>query len=229
MKPLYAKHLKSFPHPELALDEGILDLSDDLRVERLLEAYSFGIFPWPHPELPTVWYSPVDRGILDFSDFHIPRSLQKFMKRTPFKYTFNKRFTEVLEACALQPRPGQNGTWITNKLIRAYRDFHRAGYAHSLEVWEGSELVGGLYGVYVAGVFCGESMFHRRTNASKCALVKLVEFLAANGQDWMDIQMVTPLLSTFGGRYIPRRDFLRRLEESRASAREMIFPANAFT
>lgn len=223
MRPLYLKHLRSFPHPEMTLAEGILDVSDDLRVERLLEAYSFGIFPWPHEGLPTVWYCPEERGVLDFERFHVPKSLKKFMGKSRWTFTFDRRFDEVSRACSEQVRPGQRGTWITEKMLRAYSEFHRAGYAHSLEVWDGEDLVGGLYGVCVGGVFSGESMFHRRANASKCALVKLVEFLSGEGLEWMDIQMVTPLLSAFGGRYIPRRDFLRRVADAHRSARALRF------
>lgn len=220
---LFAEELRTFPSPKLALDEGIVDLSDDLRVERLLEAYSFGIFPWPHEDLPTLWFCPEKRGILEFKEFRVPRSLAKDLKKMAFTHTFNRDFNTVLESCALVPRPHQSGTWITKKLIRAYQDFHRAGYAHSIEVWEGAELVGGLYGVYVAGVFCGESMFFKKTGASKYALVKMVEFLSAQGVEWMDIQMVTPLMEQFGGKYISRNEFLRRLESSKLSAKAIQF------
>ncbi|HMN66930.1 MAG TPA: leucyl/phenylalanyl-tRNA--protein transferase [Bdellovibrionales bacterium] len=220
---LFAEKLTSFPDPRLSLDEGIVDLSDDLRVERLLEAYSFGIFPWPHQDLPTLWYSPERRGVLDFKDFHVPRSLQKTLKQSSWTCTFNQAFDEVLEACAQAPRPQQDGTWITSKLLTAYRAFHRAGYAHSLEVWSGEKLIGGLYGVYVGGVFGGESMFHREADASKFGLVKLVEFLKGQGQKFMDIQMVTPLLERFGGKYIPRGQFLLRLEQAKKSARAVDF------
>src|ERR1700722_3277617 len=144
---------KTFPDPRQTLDEGIVDLSDDLRVERLLEAYSFGIFPWPHADLPTLWYCPEERGVLDFAEFHVPRSLQKILHKSAFTYTFDRAFDTVIEICAKVPRPTQVGTWITPRLLRAYKEFHRAGYAHSLEVWENGDLVGGLYGVYVAGVF----------------------------------------------------------------------------
>ena len=221
---LFATELRTFPNPKLALDEGIIDLSDDLRVERLLEAYSFGIFPWPHEDLPTLWYCPEKRGILEFKDFRVPRSLAKDLKKTPFTHTFNRDFNSVLENCAFAPRPHQRGTWITKKLIRAYQDFHEAGYAHSIEVWDGAELVGGLYGVYVGGVFCGESMFFKKTGASKYALVKMVEYLASQGIEWMDIQMVTPLTEQFGGKYISRNEFLRRLENSKLSAKPITFP-----
>ncbi|MGE4131479.1 MAG: leucyl/phenylalanyl-tRNA--protein transferase [Bdellovibrionales bacterium] len=223
MKPLFAPTLKTFPPPELALEDGIIDMSDDLRVERLLEAYSFGIFPWPHEALPTIWCSPDPRGVLNFTDFHVPRSLAKFMKKCPWTFSFNKNFAEVMDSCAAQVRVGQSGTWITPKLRRAYLDFHAAGYAHSLEVWEGEELVGGLYGVYVAGVFAGESMFHRRTNASKVALVHLVDFLRAQGFTWMDTQMVTPVLESMGGVYISRQKYLDRLVLTKRRAKAIEF------
>ena len=116
---LFASELRTFPNPRLALDEGIIDLSDDLRVERLLEAYSFGIFPWPHEDLPTLWYCPEKRGVLDFNELRIPHSVQKFLRKTTFTITFNKEFDRVLEACAYVPRPHQRGTWITKKLARA--------------------------------------------------------------------------------------------------------------
>jgi leucyl/phenylalanyl-tRNA--protein transferase len=219
---LFAEELISFPDPHLAL-EGIVDMNDDLSVARLLEAYSFGIFPWPHEELPTLWFCPAERGILDFTDFRIPVSMKKFMRKTDFVVTMNKNFDAVLAACAEQKRPGQKGTWINANIIRAYREFHRAGYAHSVEVWSGGALVGGLYGVYVAGVFCGESMFFLKSNASKFALVKTVEFLRAHDLRWMDVQMVTPLVEQFGGKYVTRIQFLRRLESAKRAAREIEF------
>jgi leucyl/phenylalanyl-tRNA--protein transferase len=220
---LYAKTRHSFPDPRLAMDEGIVDLSDDLRVERLLEAYSFGIFPWPHQDLPTIWFCPEKRGVLDFADLHIPRSLLKVLKKGEFQFTFNRCFDLVMEACAQVPRPGQSGTWITEKLSRAYRAFHRAGYAHSLEVWFEEELVGGLYGVYVGGVFSGESMFFLKPNASKLAVVWMVEFLKTQGLAWMDIQIVTPVLEQFGGKYISRDEYLARLEIAKPMAKPIHF------
>ncbi|MBX3021442.1 MAG: leucyl/phenylalanyl-tRNA--protein transferase [Bdellovibrionales bacterium] len=218
---LFARERLTFPEPRLAMAEGIVDLSDDLRVERLLEAYSFGIFPWPHEDLPTIWYCPEQRGILNFADMHVSRSLRKFIAGAPFTVTCDRAFAQVIEACARASRPHQQGTWITSKLERAYLDFHQAGYAHSIEVWENEELVGGLYGVYVAGLFCGESMFYKRDNASKFALVKVAEFLQSQGLEWMDIQMVTPLLENMGGVYISRDEFLKRLEKSKAVAKSL--------
>ena len=220
---LFAPKLRSFPDPHHTLEEGIVDLSDDVRVERLLEAYSFGIFPWPHEDLPTLWFCPEERGVIDFADLHIPTSLRKFMAKNPFEVTLNRAFDAVIEACARVPRPMQKGTWITPRLLKAYKDFHRAGYAHSVEVWSKGELAGGLYGVYVAGVFCGESMFFAKDNASKVALITLIEFLRARGLMWMDIQMVTPAMQAFGGKYISREDFLKRIELSKPLAKYIEF------
>jgi leucyl/phenylalanyl-tRNA--protein transferase len=220
---LFVTQRTSFPDPESSLDDGIVDLSDDLRVERLLEAYSFGIFPWPHEDLPTIWFCPKERGVLDFKDFHIPKSLDKFYRKKPYRCTFNQRFDEVIEACAKVPRPHQHGTWITPKLVAAYKAFHRAGYAHSIECWEGEKLVGGLYGVYVGGVFSGESMFYWADNASKVCLIELVNFLKGRGLEWIDIQMVTPLLESFGGKYLSRREYLARVEKAKMSARPIKF------
>jgi leucyl/phenylalanyl-tRNA--protein transferase len=220
---LFAEKRVSFPDPNDSLEEGIVDLSDDLRVERLLEAYSFGIFPWPHEELPTLWFSPPERGILLFDEFHVPRSLRKLVASTSWTWTLNRDFPRVIAACAAAKRRGQAGTWITERLLAAYIEFHRAGYAHSLEVWDRDELIGGLYGVYVGGLFCGESMFHYQSNASKFALLKMVEFLRARGLQWMDTQMVTPALESFGGQYISRRIFLKRLEAAKLVARPIDF------
>jgi leucyl/phenylalanyl-tRNA---protein transferase len=214
---LFASQRLTFPDPRHTLHEGILEFSDDLRVERLLEAYSFGIFPWPHEDLPTLWYCPEKRGVLDFNELHVPRSLKKLVAKSEFTFSLNTCFDEVIERCARAARPKQAGTWITQKLTAAYKKFHRAGYAHSLEVWRSEELVGGIYGVYVAGVFCGESMFYVRPNASKLALLRLIVFLRDQGVEWI------PALEHFGGKYISRDEFLRRLEVSKRSARPIEF------
>jgi leucyl/phenylalanyl-tRNA--protein transferase len=224
MKKLFSERRETFPDPRNAW-EGVVELSDDLRVERLLEAYSFGIFPWPQGNLPTLWCSPERRGVLDFSEFHVARSLRKAARQNEFTFTFNRAFRDVIEGCAGVQRPGQAGTWITKKMLRAYLDFYSAGYAHSLEVWLDEALVGGLYGVFVAGVFCGESMFFRIPNASKLALVHLVDFLRGAGLTWMDIQMVTPVLESFGGKYISREEYLGRLESAKAAPAVIGFPA----
>lgn len=206
---------KFFPDPRNALDEGLVDVRDDVSVEILLEAYRNGIFPWPQEGLPLLWFSPPERGVLDFADLHISRSLKKVLRWSEFEISFDQDFERVMSECQSQPRPGQTGTWITDKLIRAFLEFHQAGYAHSVECWQAGRLVGGLYGVLVDNVFCGESMFFHKPDASKVALVFLIEKLKAAGLEWMDIQMVTPVLKGFGGKYISRDEYLKRLEQER--------------
>ncbi len=249
---LYQQKRRVFPDPAIESIDGIVAMGDQLNVSTLFEAYSFGIFPWPHPELPTLWYSPDPRGVLDFSELHVGKSLRKFVRASPFKVTFNTCFRDVMLRCSEVPRPGQEGTWINSGLIRAYEEFHAAGYAHSVEVWshddsgeprgrksgsshlsgsqdskldraDGRRLVGGLYGVYVAGVFSGESMFFSESNASKVALLSTIEMLQANGLTWMDIQMITPVTEALGGKYVPRGEFLRRLELAKLTAAPLKF------
>jgi leucyl/phenylalanyl-tRNA--protein transferase len=214
---LFQKTLRLFPDPAGQTIDGIVTMGIPLATSTLFEAYSFGIFPWPHPDLPMLWYCPDERGVLDFKDFHVPKSLKKKMQKKNFEITYNQRFLEVITACAETRRPGQAGTWITRPVIEAYLEFHRSGYAHSIEVLLGGELVGGLYGVYVGGVFAGESMFHRVSDASKIALVAAVDLLKQNGLTWMDIQMLTPVTENMGGKYISKKDFLARLSEAKAS------------
>ena len=165
--------------------------------------------------LPLTWVSPPMRGILEFSELHVPRSLAKERARTPFTFTIDRDFQSVIEACARIKRPDQPGTWITDRMLRAYIRFYRLGYAHSVEVWEGEELVGGLYGVAVDGVYAGESMFHRRPNASKLALLFLIDHLKERGLEWIDIQMLTPHMETLGAKEIPRKEFLEKLAATR--------------
>ncbi len=218
-KQLSTGHVK-FPDPWLLPEEsdGLIYIGGNLGVETLVQAYSLGIFPWPLEEIyPLFWFCPEPRGVIDFSDLHIPKSLQRLRRKGLYRVTFNKAFTRVMEECAKQPRPGQEGTWIVPSLLPAYAEFHKQGYAHSIEVWKGSpendELVGGLYGVYVKGVFSGESMFHSEPNTSKIALVEMALKLKALGLEWMDIQMLTPVTELLGGHYISRRDFLLRLRD----------------
>jgi leucyl/phenylalanyl-tRNA--protein transferase len=160
------------------------------------------------------WFSPPDRAIIEFSELHIPKSLRKFQKKNPFTFTIDKAFEEVMANCAAVSRSGQRGTWITQDIFDSYTDLHHIGFAHSVEVWEGEELVGGLYGVDVGGVFCGESMFHLRSNASKLAFLHLVEHLSRRGATWLDTQVMTPHFEAFGAKEIPRNDFLAKLEHT---------------
>lgn len=216
---LYLEKRKIFPDPDKDSIDGIVAMGDFLGTNTLLEAYSFGIFPWPNEGLPLLWYCPDPRGVLDFKELHISRSLKKLIDKKTFQVTFNQNFKDVIIACSEAYRPGQMGSWITPPMLKAYVDFHNAGYAHSVEVWRGSYLVGGLYGVYVGGVFSGESMFFKESNTSKVALVALIELLKENGLTWMDIQMVTPVTENLGGKYISRKEFLKRIEKSKAYAR----------
>jgi len=211
----FAERRRVFPDPAAPTLDGIVAMGDQLNRETLLEAYSFGMFPWPHAEMPCLWFCPDERGIIDFADLRINRSLQKQIRKTKFRFTANKCFAEVVRACSQVPRPGQSGTWITDQIINAYEDFHRAGYAHSVECWEQDQLVGGIYGVFVAGVFSGESMFFKRSNASKICLIKLIEQLQKNGLTWMDIQMVTSVTESLGGRYVAKKEYLERLANTK--------------
>lgn len=194
----------------------VVALGFDLSPETLLQAYRNGIFPWPRFNLPMVWASPVMRGILFFDEMTVPRSLRQARKSSGWTYSIDRAFDRVIRRCAGVLRPDGLGTWITPQIVRAYCDFHAAGYAHSVEVWEGSELVGGLYGVDVDGVFAGESMFHHRSNASKLALLHLVDHLRDRGVEWLDTQTMTPHIAALGGREVPRRQFLSMLDATHA-------------
>ncbi|RZA09403.1 MAG: leucyl/phenylalanyl-tRNA--protein transferase [Proteobacteria bacterium] len=213
-KPISSAAVK-FPDPSILPEDsdGLVYIGGNLSIETLISAYSAGIFPWPLEEVyPLFWFCPQPRGVLDFSELHVPRSLAKLRRQGHYHFTFNQSFRRVMEECAKQPRPGQEGTWIIPSLFSAYEDFHRAGYAHSIECWRGEELVGGLYGVFVKGVFAGESMFHREPNTSKLCLIEMALRLKAEGFQWMDIQMITPVTEQLGGHYISRQEFLTRLK-----------------
>jgi leucyl/phenylalanyl-tRNA--protein transferase len=199
------------PPARAPIDDGLIAYGGDFSVELLREAYSKGIFPWPQEDMPILWFSPDPRGVLDFSDFHVSTSLKKWARtHEQWSYTFNQNFSQVMEQCRLQKRPGQNGTWILPEMEKAYLELFQRGEALSLEVWEEQQLIGGIYGVLIDGIFSGESMFHLKKNASKMALWKLVEELKSRGHQWMDIQMVTPVLAGFGGKLISRNEFLTR-------------------
>ena len=215
---LFAPERKFFSDPRQAPEDGLVAMADRLGVETLLEAYSFGIFPWPHDLMPVLWFSPDPRGVLDFKDFKINRTTQKFLNKTSFHVSFNKAFGEVIRGCSSVPRPGQDGTWINSDIIKAYERFYEAGYVHSIECWDGKELVGGMYGVYVAGVFAGESMFFKKDNASKFCFIHLVKKLKEQGHTWMDVQMVTENVEQLGGKYISREEYLARIEDSKKKA-----------
>jgi len=201
-----------FPDPRHTTPEGIVAIGGNLEVETLKSAYKKGIFPWPQEGYPLLWFSPDPRGVLDFADLHVPTSLQKFKKKAAhWKYTFNQAFPQVIEQCQLQKRPKQSGTWILPEMKKAYIEFFKAGFVKSLECWDGDQLIGGIYGVEINNVFSGESMFFQKQNASKMCLWRMIEHQKSLGRSWMDIQMITPVTEAFGGKYIPREEFLTRI------------------
>lgn len=203
-----------FPPVSAADENGILLVTENLNVDMLIDAYARGIFPWPADDAHILWCSPPARGVLPLDEFHVPRSVEADMKNPAFEFKVNRNFDKVIDACAETPRTGQNGTWITPKLAAAYKYFYRCGYAHSFEAYdEHGELAGGMYGVSVGRIFCGESMFFRETGASKFALVKAVEYLKTRNVVLLDTQMVTPTTALFGAREIPRAEYMKLLSE----------------
>lgn len=205
-----------FPDPRMAGPDGIVALGGNLQSETLLRAYRKGIFPWPMDGFPLVWVSPEERGILEFDRLSIPRTLRQARKRSTYRITIDEDFRGVISRCSRIRRTGQPGTWITSEIISSFCRFHKDGHAHSVEVWEEEKLVGGLYGVDVDGVFAGESMFHMKPNASKLALLFLIDHLRERGLDWIDIQTMTPHMQMLGAIEIPRDEFLEKLAATRA-------------
>lgn len=202
-----------FPDPSQNFDQGLIAVGGDLSVATLVEAYSLGIFPWPQEGYPMLWFCPDQRGVLDFSNYCMPQRFQRSLKKiSGIEVTSNENFPAVIRACAEQKRKGQTGTWIHPEIIDAYIQLFKAGYARSWEVWENNKLVGGGYGVMVRGIFSGESLFHHKTDMSKIALKRMVEDLTLEGLSWMDTQMVTPLLASFGAVEISKHEYLKRLK-----------------
>jgi len=198
-----------FPDALRARHDGLVAIGGDLSVERLALAYRSGIFPWTVN--PITWWSPEPRGIFDLENVHISRSLAYELKRGRIRVTFDQDFAAVIRGCAEAPRDGDS-TWITEEFIRAYIRLHEAGYAHSVEAWMNDELVGGLYGVAVGGLFAGESMFHRASNASKVCVARLVERLNQRGFALFDTQMVTTATQQLGAIEVKRPEYLKRLK-----------------
>lgn len=203
----------AFPDPSRASEEGILAYGGDLSPSRLMLAYRSGIFPWYSSGDPILWWSPDPRLILELDEFKMSRSLRKKISR--FEIRFDTAFSEVIRACATVPRPGQKGSWIVPEMIEAYETLHGMGYAHSVEAYYEDQLVGGLYGVSVGGVFCGESMFAKIPDASKVAFAVWVEKLRERGYDFIDCQVPTSHLKSLGAKEVSRDDFLKRLRQVR--------------
>jgi leucyl/phenylalanyl-tRNA---protein transferase len=204
-----------FPDPRNATPEGIVAVGGQPDPELLVEAYASGIFPWPVEGYPLLWFSPPERGVLEFDTLHVPRSLAREQRRARFRFTIDRAFERVIAACAVASRADGDGTWITPAMRRGYAALHRRGHAHSVEAWEGEQLVGGLYGVDAGGAFAGESMFYLRPNASKLALLFLVEHLKSRGLGWLDIQVLTPHMQALGARLVSRDEFLEKLAHTR--------------
>ncbi|RCK77834.1 MAG: Leucyl/phenylalanyl-tRNA--protein transferase [Candidatus Ozemobacter sibiricus] len=200
-----------FPEPWLANRDGLVALGGDLEPETLLAAYRRGIFPWSVD--PISWWSPDPRAIIEFHEFRWSKRRQRYLRNGGFTFTFDTAFTRVMTECA-RSVPGRRSTWISPEFIRAYSRLHELGHAHSVECWQGTALVGGVYGVAVGGLFAGESMFSRVSNASTLALAVLLRALQDSGFVLFDTQVLSPHTASLGAREIPRRDYLARLAQA---------------
>lgn len=217
----YLHDTTPFPSVNTALDEpnGLLAFGGTLDVNRLFNAYSNGIFPWFGEDEPILWWSPDPRAIIPLEAFSASRSLRKLAAKQRYRITLNHDFPQVIQACASIPRkhPGSEDvsadTWITDDMQHAYTNLYHAGLAHSVEVWEDTTLVGGLYGVAIGEVFCGESMFHRQSNTSKLAMLALVNHMRAHQLAFIDCQLPTDHLASLGAMTLPRSDFVTRLQQ----------------
>jgi leucyl/phenylalanyl-tRNA--protein transferase len=209
-----------FPEASAALPNGLVAVGGQMSVERLLEAYSKGIFPWT--AAPVTWWSPDPRAIFPLDSLHTPRRLRSSIESTKFRLSFDSNFAQVIRGCASAPRRGDE-TWVTAEFIAAYTALHHAGHAHSAELWDGDALIAGLYGVAIGGFFAAETMFHNVPNASKILLVRVLRALGGAGFTLVDTQMLTPVTQRLGAIEIPRVEFLDRLQQ--ATARQTRFPA----
>ena len=209
--PQLNKYTLNFPDPRDANEDGIVAWGGDLTPSRLIRAYQNGIFPWYNKEDPIIWWSTNPRLIMELDDFKLSKSLKKSIKK--FTYKFDTNFKQVMIECQNAPREGQDGTWIQDDIIEAYTVLNGLGVAHSVESYFNDELVGGLYGVVVGGVFCGESMFAKKSDASKSAYAILIKHLKKWGYDFIDCQVPTQHLKSLGAKEVARDYFLMRLEK----------------
>lgn len=202
-----------FPNPRESSPEGLVAVGGPMNAALLKAAYAKGIFPWPQEGMPWLWFSPDPRGVLDFDELHIPRSLAKKRRRVEgaWEFRLNGDFAGVMRACQEAPRPGQDGTWIMPEMIPAYAALFDEGHALCVEARADGRLIGGVYGVLAERYFSAESMFYREADASKLCLWLLIEELVRRGHRWMDVQMVTSVAGALGGRYVEREEFLRRI------------------
>jgi leucyl/phenylalanyl-tRNA---protein transferase len=212
--PIYALPPEpTFPPISHAEPNGLLAVGGDLSPQRLLNAYASGIFPWYSEGEPILWWSTAPRMVLFPDELRVHKSMRPLLNGNKYRVSFDTDFEAVIHACATQARPEQDGTWIVPDMIAAYTELHRLGFAHSVEVWQGDELVGGLYGIALGRVFFGESMFARAANASKYGFIQLVLRLRQIGYQLIDCQQETPHIATLGARPIPRQEFTRLLDE----------------
>ena len=207
----FLKRDEDFPPVELATKDGLLAIGDDLSTNRLITAYKSGIFPWYSEGQPILWWSPDPRFVLFPKKLKISKSMHKLLRDEAFTVTYNTEFQKVINACASVPRRGQESTWITVHMKEAYVKLFELGYAKSVEVWRNGKLVGGLYGVDLGHVFCGESMFSNVSNASKYGFIKFVQELHSNNYQMIDCQVFTEHLESLGAEEIPRKEFLKML------------------
>jgi len=204
-----------FPHPELANEDGILAIGGDLSPQRLIRAYSIGLFPWFNPEDPILWWSPDPRFVVFPSELKVAKSMRPYFNQQKYQLSFDTDFESVIRACQNAYRKGQNGgTWISEEMIDAYCKLHQEGFAHSVEVWDDKKLVGGLYGVSLGKIFFGESMFSTKSNASKFGFISLVRKLEEQGFWLIDCQQHTAHLESLGGRGISRTTFLEFMRKN---------------
>jgi len=206
--------LYPFPPIEDVSEEGIIAVGGDLSPGRLISAYSRGIFPWFSDDEPIIWWSPDPRFVLFPEKLKVSKSMKTLFNKNAFRVTFDTSFQEVIKACSIAPRKEQDGTWITNDMVEAYCELHRLGYAHSVEVWKGEDLVGGLYGVSLGTSFFGESMFSKVSNASKYGFIKLVDRLVEINFELIDCQVFTEHLKSLGAEEVERSEFLDLLEST---------------
>ncbi|MEO6656485.1 MAG: leucyl/phenylalanyl-tRNA--protein transferase [Pyrinomonadaceae bacterium] len=213
---------RTFDYPEwvsigkyIYRSHDVVSFGADLTVENVREAYISGIFPWYTAGIPLPWHCPENRAILEFADLRVPRSLEQARRKSDLTFTIDKDFRSVIHECSLAHRPGQGGTWITREFENVFTELHSEGMAHSVEAWDADRnLVGGLYGVDAGGVFCGESMFYKTANASKLALLFLIDHLRSRGAAWLDSQVITPHFEALGAKEIDREEFLDKLKQT---------------
>ena len=205
------KSRELFPDPRKSSVDGLVSVSQGVSTDFLFEAYSFGIFPWPHEGYPMLWFSPDKRGVIELEELKCPKSFKKLLKKVDWTFTVNQAFEEVIHYCSIVKRSGQKGSWITDEMKKAYIEFYKMGYAQSFECWSGNRLIGGLYGVWVANIFSAESMFFLESGASKFCLYNMALHFKNQGYKIIDIQMVTSVTKQFGGKYISKEEYLKRL------------------